>query len=242
MRAVNLVPTEHRRATSGAGRSGGAAWGVLGLLAIALVLVTTTTLTRAATNERRAELEQVRVETAAAQRAVDDLQAYTTFAGLREKRVQTVQTLASSRFDWAHALREVSRTIPENAWLAGLRASVSPAVGVEGGTPDPMRAAVDAPAIEVQGCTTDQRAVARLVADLRRIDGVQRVSLSSSEKEGGAAAAGPAQPIDRATGGTVDPCATPGRPRFSLTVFFVAPAPAAPAGGAATTVSTEPAP
>lgn len=236
MRAVNLVPAEQRRASTGAGRSGGAAWVVLGALALALILMTTVTLTRAETQERRSELAQVRAETAAAQRAVADLQAYTTFASLREKRVETVRTLATSRFDWAHALREVSRTLPERAWLTGLRATVSPNVSVEGGSPDPMRPAVSTPAIEVQGCTTDQRAVARLVADLRRIDGVQRVSLSSSEKEGSTGA--PAQPLQTNEGGTIDPCATPGRPRFSLTVFFAAPAPAAPAAPAATTIST----
>jgi Tfp pilus assembly protein PilN len=238
VRAVNLVPPEQRRATSGAGRSGGAAYGVLGVLAVALVLVITTTLTGAAIGERRAELAQVREDTAAAQRAVEDLRAYTRFAKLRETRVSTIQTLASSRFDWAHALREVARTMPQGAWLQGMRATVAPSVTVDGGTPDPLRPAVNAPAIEVQGCTGGQRQVALLVAELRRIDGVQRVALSSSEKSD-TAGTGPAQSIDPEAGGTVDPCAVRGRPRFSLTVFFrtAAPAPAAPAAGA-TTVST----
>jgi Tfp pilus assembly protein PilN len=241
VRAVNLVPPEHRRASTPGGRTGGAAYGVLGVLALVLIVVTTLTLTKAEVRETEHELARVRAETAAAQRAVEDLRAYTRFAQLRETRVATVNALAASRFDWASALREVARTVPAGVWLAGLRATVSPTVSVDGGTPDPLRPASNDPAIEVQGCTTGQRRVAELVAELRRIDGVQRVSLSSSEKAGnGGPASGPAQPLNPAVGGTVDPCVTPGRPRFSLTVFFRAPSAPAPtnAVGATTAVST----
>ena len=35
-----------------------------------------------------------------------------SFAALRQKRTETVRSLAASRFDWSHALHEVARTIP----------------------------------------------------------------------------------------------------------------------------------
>jgi hypothetical protein len=85
-----------------------------------------------------------------------------------------------------------------------------------------MRAALPLPAVEIAGCTTTQKNVARMVASMRLIDGVERVSLSSSEKPSGVGAAA-------AQGG--DSCSVGNRPKFSMTVFFHAQAVAA--GGAA---------
>ena len=170
------------------------------------------------------------------QTQADQLKAYTAFADLRQRRVETISSLAASRFDWPHALREVARTIPKNAWLEGLRATVSPSTQVEG-TTDPLRQALPNPAVEISGCTTTQQNVARMVSAMRRIDGVLRVSLSSSAKaDSSTGAAG------STTGG--DSCSKPSRPKFSMTIFFNSPpaaaAPAAPsAGTAAPAASTD---
>lgn len=236
MKAVNLLPPEERRARSGAGRSGGMAYAVLGVLALAVVLLAARTITASAVQERRDRLAVVQAEKASVQSQLADLQAYTTFASLRESRLSTISSVAGSRFDWAGALREVARTIPAGSWLTGLRATVNPDVAVDGGATDPLRASLPVPALEVKGCSTGQKAVALLVADLRRIDGVQRVSLSESVKATGSTGTGAAGDA----GGVVDPCAVPGRPTFSLTVFFEAPAVPTATPGAVTTGGTTP--
>ena len=128
------------------------------------------------------ELADVQAQAQAAANEAQALQAYTTFAALRDKRSENVRSLASSRFDWSHALHEVARTIPADAWLTSMRATVTPSAAAEGGVTDPLRAALQSPAIELVGCTTSQDKVASVISSLRRIDGVQRVSLSASEK------------------------------------------------------------
>ena len=59
-------------------------------------------------------------------RSPTSLNAYTDFAALRVKRDETVKQIADSRFDWAHALSEVARTVPKDAWLVSLDGTVKP--------------------------------------------------------------------------------------------------------------------
>jgi Tfp pilus assembly protein PilN len=201
MKAVNLLPEGARRSANGI-----ASYVVLGVLGFALLAVTMVTLTNRQVAGKRAELQRVKAEATAVEGRTKDLQRYAEFAGLRAKRVETVTSLAKSRFDWAGTLRELSRTIPDGTSLSSLRGSVAPGVSVDGGT-DPLRGSLPVPAIELQGCTTSQKAVARMMTAMRQISGVQRVSLSSSEKgEGSSGDAG---------------CAA-GSPVFSMTVFYKA--------------------
>ena len=65
-----------------------------------------------------------------------------TFRELAGNRVSTVTTLSTTRFDWAHAMREVSRVLPADAWLTGdVRASRAPASAA----PTPATSAAPAP-------------------------------------------------------------------------------------------------
>ena len=212
MKAVNLLPADARRSSGGV-----AAYAVLGVLGLLLLLVTVATLTDRQVADQRAELERVRAEATAAETRVKALSRYTAFADLRAKRVETVTSLAKSRFNWASSLREVSRTIPAGTSLSSLRGTVAPGVAAEGSS-DPLRGSLPVPALELSGCTRSQDSVARMMTAMRQISGVQRVSLSSSEKgEGGGGDAG----------------CTSGQPVFSMTVFFKAPAGSAAAGGQA---------
>ena len=45
------------------------------------------------------------------------------FQRLARDRVETVRTLSVTRFDWAHAMREVGRVVPADVWLTGLSGS-----------------------------------------------------------------------------------------------------------------------
>lgn len=223
MRAVNLIPSDERRDVRGAPtKSGGMVYMLLGGLGVGLLMMVALTLVNKSLTDRRAELADVKGKADSAQAQADSLAPYTQFAALRAKRVETVKSLASSRFDWAHAMHEVARVIPGDVWLQSLKGSVSPKDGGSG-----LRGAIPNPAMEISGCTTSQKSVVRMLSRMRQVDGVQRVSLDSSAKAGGGSTAG-------AAGATGGGCGTSDKhPTFSLVVFFkAAPTPTGAAGNA----------
>jgi Tfp pilus assembly protein PilN len=212
MKAVNLIPAEEARTAGGPGHSGGAVYGLLAALALVVVMAGVWSWFGHRVTARQDQVAQVQAQASAAEGKASGLKAYTDLATLRQARTETVRELATSRFDWPHALRDVARTMPQNAWITSLRATVSPQVTVDG-TPDPLRQALTVPAIEVVGCARTQDDVATTVTAMRQVDGVQRVSLSSSSEEagtGGGSCSGDAKSSHS--------------PQFSMTVFFKAPA------------------
>jgi len=165
--------------------------------------------------------------------------SYTGFTALRQKRTETVRSLATSRFDWSHALHELARTIPSNAWLTSLKGTVTPGVSIDGGSTDPLRASLQNPALEVVGCTTSQADVSKVISSLRRVDGVERVSLSSSQKLEQAAAGGSSG--SGGSGGASDGDCRNGNahyPQFSMTLFFATPT--SPSGAQTASATTTP--
>ena len=218
MRAVNLIPADEQRGAGGAaGRSGGAAYVVLGLLAVVVVVVCMWTLGKRSVSDKREELAATTAQAASSEARAAELASFVQFAGLRASRTQTVTSLASSRFDWSHALEEIARVIPSNVSLSALQGTVAPGVSVKsaaGGAASGLRSALPVPAIEMTGCTSDQDSVARMLTRMRLIDGVTRVSLQSSVKSDAASgSAGGA--------GTQAGCGTTGKaPTFALVVYF----------------------
>jgi|tagenome__1003787_1003787.scaffolds.fasta_scaffold20970448_3 Tfp pilus assembly protein PilN len=241
MRAVNLIPSELRGGGRAPGRTGIAPYVVLGALALLVAMVGVYTLATRSLHTKQAEVTSVEAQATAAEARTHTNASFAKFAELTVQRTQTVKSLAASRFDWAHALAEVARVLPSDAWLSSMRATVTPGASVDG-TADPLRASLSLPAIELVGCTTSQANVARVVADLRRADGVKRVSLSSAQKSEAQAGATSSSTTDAATAGADGDC-TQGkstRPKFSLTLFYDAPATptAATATGATGTGAT----
>jgi Tfp pilus assembly protein PilN len=219
MKAVNLIPVEDRRGLRGGGSgSGVASYIVLGVLAVIVAMSAAYTLTNRSLSTRHAELDSLQSQVETAQAQVQRYSSYTGFTALRQKRTETVRSLAASRFDWSHALHELARTIPSNAWLTSLKGTVAPGVSVDGGSTDPLRASLPNPAIEVIGCTTSQGDVAKVMSSLRRMDGVERVSLSSSQKLEQSA-------TNSSTGGSDGDCRNGNAhyPQFSMTLFFSNP-------------------
>jgi Tfp pilus assembly protein PilN len=240
MNAVNLIPAEDRRGAGAPGRSGGAVYGLLGGLGLVLALVAVLFTLSHQIAAKKQQLADVTTQAQTAETQAGSLQAYTQFASLRQKRQETVASLASSRFDWAHALHELARTVPAGDSLTTLRATVSSGTAVAG-TTNPLRAALDVPALEMAGCAKDQDGVAELMAAMRRIDGVQRVSLSSSERSAKISVkpvAGAPAPVATASGSGCS--AASGRPAvFSMVVFYDAPvAPTSPTTATGTATST----
>ena len=240
MKAVNLIPVEDRRGLRGGGSgSGVASYIVLGVLAAVVVMSAAYTLTNRSLGDRRAQLESVQSQVENAQAQVQRYSSYTGFTALRQKRTETVRSLAASRFDWSHALHEVARTIPSNAWLTSLKGTVTPGVSIDGGSTDPLRASLQNPALEVVGCTTSQADVSKVISSLRRVDGVERVSLSSSQKLEQAAAGGSSG--SGGSGGASDGDCRNGNahyPQFSMTLFFATPT--SPSGAQTASATTTP--
>ena len=233
MRAINLIPAEERKGAGGAaGRSGGAVHVLLGGLVLLVLLMGAYTLSGREITEKRAELATVQAEATDLRAAAARLDGYEQFAALRERRVQTVASIAGSRFDWAHALRELARVTSGEAWLTSVTGTVSPGVSISGaGGASALRGALPLPALELTGCTPTQDAVARMMSRLRQVDGVARVSLESSAKAGeGAGGGGPGGDCRQ---GSLKV------PQFQMVVFLSAPTPATTPGAA--TASADPA-
>jgi hypothetical protein len=127
VRAVNLIPPDQRRGAGGlAGRTGGVAYVVLGMLVALVVLGSVYALSVHQVATHKATLAQVTSEANAVQQQVGALQAYVAFDALTQQRVQAVAQLAEERFDWPRAMQQVALALPSNVTLTSL-------VGAAGG-------------------------------------------------------------------------------------------------------------
>jgi Tfp pilus assembly protein PilN len=225
MKAINLLPPDLRgtpKSASSKSKSAAVAdepagigpFVVLGALAACVAALAAYVLTTNTVKDREAQLEAVTAQAAATTQRVSQLKPYADFQQMAETRIQTVKDLASSRFDWEQALRDISRAVPADVTLNSLNGTVAGGAGTGG---SPVRTAISAPAIELKGCTRGQKQVATLLSRLRAVDGVTRVSLSKSVK--------PAATATTATPTTVAPGQSPGcgqgrPPQFELVMFF----------------------
>jgi Tfp pilus assembly protein PilN len=253
MRAVNLLPPDLRSGPKGPAptvptavqSSGAGAFLVLGVLAFCVCALAAYVLAGNTVKDREAELAAATAKSAAVTLQVAALKPYADFETVANARVQTVKDLAASRFDWEQALRDLSRAVPADVTIGSFKGDLggTSAAGGGGAGGSGIRSAITAPAITLGGCTYSQTKVAALMARLRTIDGVTRVSLASSDKE--ATASGTSG--DRTAPITTGYCGKPGVPAFELVVFFegaaasTAPSPGATGPATASTTSGAPA-
>lgn len=233
MKAVNLIPMDARRGAGAPSRSGGAVYGVLGVLGVLAIIAVLFGLTSRTLNGKDQELAQLTADGAGGAAAAAALEPYVRFGQIADEREQTVETIADQRFDWGLAMRELARVLPEDVDLVaidGTRDGSDAAAGASTAS-----AAVGSPKLTLTGCAVSQGDVALLLARLRAMKGVERVTLQSSSKGG-------------ATGGGGDGGDCRGdkadKPQFTLAVVYRADddqaaqqagaTPAADAGQAAT--------
>jgi Tfp pilus assembly protein PilN len=239
MRAVNLIPSDgSRAAVVGAGRSQGAAYAVLGLLAGFAILALLYGIAHHQISSRRAEVATLTARTQRTQSSAQQLSPYTSFLSLREQRMQAVSQLVDSRFDWAHAMHELGRVLPEDASITTLDGTIGSTAGSSSASgtsssstsssstaqaaASPVSSATppgSVPVFTLSGCATSQAEVALTLQRLRLMDGVSNVSLQSSASAGGTSAGSAA---------SSEGCGA-GRPIFTVQVTFD-PLPAASAG------------
>jgi Tfp pilus assembly protein PilN len=238
MRAINLIPIEEQGGRSAAGRSGGLVYVLLGALTLLAALAAMYGVAAKATHDKQAELADVTTRAAAAERTAHALAPYTGFGDVRRQRTQAVTSLANARVDWAHVLHELARTMPSGSWLTSVHAKTGGATATpSAATTTPAAGAPAGPSVDLTGCTTAQSAVPALMADLRRIDGVSGVRLTTASKAEAASGAGAASASTAAASASDGPCAKPGRVTFAMTLSLRTSASAA-AGAAAPVTAT----
>lgn len=195
MKAVNLIPGEQRSGAGGvAGRSGGGALIVLGLIAGLIVLALVYGHARHEISSQSGETASLKAQTAAIEATTGHLSPYTSFVTMAEQRVQTVTQLIQSRFDWSHSLSELGRVLPTGTSLTSLHGTVgaagaatpSVATPVAGSAPTSSTPPGSTPVFSLTGCATSQSEVALALQRLRLMDGATEVQLQSSTKSGSA--------------------------------------------------------
>ena len=210
MRAVNLIPSEQRSGQSvGAGRSKGGAYAVLVLIGGVALMAYLYGQARHQVTSRAAQVTSLSAQAQQTQAAAERLAPYTSFIALHEQRMQTVDSLVDSRFDWAHVMHEFGRVLPPETSISSLTgtigASGSSTSGAAAGTPAPSASAAasaatsststtaaagagvasatpsgSVPTFTIAGCAIGQPAVALMLERLHLIDGVTEVTLQSS--------------------------------------------------------------
>jgi Tfp pilus assembly protein PilN len=187
MKAVNLIPTEQRRAQS-SGALGGSSYIVLGVLAVLLLMVAGYVLTSNNVNQRKSDAAEAKAQADQLEAEVAARGAYTDFAQLKEARVASVSTVADTRFDWERLMRELSRVMPAGSWLQTTDASVTGNVtGAEAAPATTTGVPVTPqPKANLVGCTPEQTDVAAMMVRMRELHRVSDVELNESVKELGA--------------------------------------------------------
>jgi Tfp pilus assembly protein PilN len=176
-----------RRGDNAPLRTGPLAYIVVGALALVLLGVTMLVLTSNEVSEKKDELVTLHREDAAAKARAEALAPYAQFQTMSQQRVETVSSLADSRFDWPRVMRELALVLPDDVVLTDLIASAGPESGESG---DGALGGVLGPSLELKGCTAGQDSVARFITALKDIDGVTRVGLSTSATGSGEGAGG----------------------------------------------------
>ncbi len=240
MRPVNLIPVEDRHGDNAPLRTGPLVYILLGALVLVLAGVSMLVLTSNQISDSKSELAQVKQEDAAAKARAESLASYSQFSALHEQRVQTISSLAQSRFDWERVMRELSLILPDDVWLTSLDASASSgSEGSSGGSTGggSLGGSIAGPSLTIGGCAKGQNGVAGFVTALKDIDGVTRVGLESSEladEEEGAGSVSGSSSGSGSDGGGGSDCRTRSFiSEFTLVVAFdAAPVPSTEAEAA----------
>jgi hypothetical protein len=241
MRAVNLIPVEQRSGQPvGAGRSQGAAYAVLALLAGLAFMAYSYGSADHQISSRQTQAASITSQAQQVQQAAERLAPYASFIAQREERTQAVQTLIDSRFDWAHVFHEFGRVLPTGVSVTSLSGNVgastegsassstTSSTSTGGGPVSSATPPGAIPTFSLAGCATSQPTVALTLQRLRLIDGVKEVNLENSSGAHPKASSG--------GGGTTGGGGCPeGDPNFSVQIAFD-PLPSSSAVAAATKV------
>jgi Tfp pilus assembly protein PilN len=206
MKAVNLIPTEQRRAQA-TGKRSGSAYVLVGLLVTLLALVGAYVFTSNHATDSKNKAVAAKSEADRLEAEVKQRGAFTNFSEIKKARLASVMGVAETRFDWERLMREISRVMPEGSWLQSTDASMTGQVDGESTTTAAGTPVAATPKAKFVGCTPDQSDVARMMVRMRQMNRVSDVELNESSTE-----------VGNNTETTVDSC---GRYyQFDITVSF----------------------
>ncbi len=220
MRAVNLIPAEQRSGQPvGAGRSKGGAYAVLVVIGGMALMAYLYGEASHQVSSRSGQVTSLTEQAHQTQVSAERLAPYTSFIAMREQRMQAVESLLDSRFDWAHVLHEFGRVMPAETSISsldgtvgstesGARAAASSAsttassgsatTGAASSSVASATPSGSVPTFTISGCAINQPSVALMLERLHLIDGVKEVTLQSSTAgtsgSSGASSAGGACP------------------------------------------------
>jgi Tfp pilus assembly protein PilN len=135
-------------------------------------------------SDRKAQQASLQDQVTQTQAEAQKLNTFVSFASLQQARQETVSSLAASRFDWQRVLRELAIVIPQDVWLTGLEASAAGSASSSGTSSSSTATDIQGPSLDIQGCAAGHESVARFLSALRDIDGVTRVAVLSSDRQG----------------------------------------------------------
>lgn len=219
MKAVNLVPSEHRRARP-SGEGSGSAYAVVGVLAVLLVMAVAYVLTTNSLKQSESKAASAQQEADALEAQAEQLGTFTDFASIKDQRLVSVISTSQTRFDWERFMRELALVMPEGSWLQDTEATVYGDDDSSSGAPADSSALPTAnPSATLVGCTPKQSDVATMMKRLEQLYRVSEVSLNESARE-----------LNGSTEVTLENCGS--LYKFDLTVSFepVPPAKEAPRG------------
>jgi Tfp pilus assembly protein PilN len=182
VRPVNLIPSDQRRAKP-TGKASGAAYAIVGVLAVFLVMAVAYVLTSNKVNENQTMAAEAQQEADALEAQAAALGSFTNFASIKDQRLASVVTTAQTRFDWERLMREVSMIMPEGSWLKTTSASVLGEASPTGETAAPTAGAALNPTATFVGCTRKQSEVATLMVRMGQLYRATDVKLNQSAQE-----------------------------------------------------------
>jgi Tfp pilus assembly protein PilN len=188
MKAVNLLPTEARHTGDVTLRGASAGtYGLLGGLALAVVLLVGYVLLANDVSSKTDQLQQINARAAAARAQVAKYQRFADLVSSREAMISQVRSLADDRFDWPALLARLANALPADVTLTDFQGALN------GGAPTATPAATGAPAtgpsFTLKGCTPSHSALGGAMDSLRAVEGVSDVTLQSSTLSQGATGA-----------------------------------------------------
>ncbi len=186
MRAFNLLPREEGRRESATSEEDGRkpstpqlVLAVVGLLLVA-ALASIFLITNATVADKQAELDGLRGELAALDKAAEKPSAPEpdgTLVQERNNRTGALAVALGQRVAWDRLLRELSLVLPDNVWLTRLTAKAGGAGAVDPNAPPDPNAALPASTFEIGGYTRKQEHVALLLSRMGVLPQVASVQL-----------------------------------------------------------------
>lgn len=186
MRAVNLLPQQHRP-VGPTGERSGSAYFVIGALVVMLAAAIAYVVVANQVTSGREEAASLSAQADIAEARVAELAPFGEFSALKEARVMAVSELATSRLDWERLARELSLVLPKDTWLTSVdgNTGTSPTAAAAAAPAPASGAAAEhtGPTVTLTGCAKSQPAVATTLVRLKRLNGASDVQLDSSTRE-----------------------------------------------------------